>query len=234
MHVETMQLDPRIAAIHYKDYRKKVREHKVLRQKELERRAHDAGKELGRVRIERTLMEKEDTILMESYRAMAKGMRILNLSAVMSAAGFDKVKKLPVLAIAGANWEHCHLRHQRERIVFSKTSWPDWDYGRGRFKGPCVAFPQDVFAAEITNFEWRKTNNLPRVDQQQALVPAIPAHLRPSGDLSQYFILWEARWEQRAPADPLLLKHVAGNMYSVLAQWDLTLIEQAVLEGRIG
>ena len=33
--------------------------------------------------------------------------------------------------------------------------------------------------------------------------------------------------------DPILLRHIAGHMYAVLAQWDLTPLERSVIEKRI-
>jgi hypothetical protein len=59
-------------------------------------------------------------------------------------------------------------------------------------------------------------------------VPLIPPRLRPAGDLSNYHILWEANW-QAPPTDPLLLRHLSGPLYAVLACWDLTPIERAVM-----
>jgi len=45
---------------------------------------------------------------------------------------------------------------------------------------------------------------------------------------------FEADWKpvrdrRRAPGDPALLKHLGGPFYAVLATWDLTFVEQAVL-----
>lgn len=65
------------------------------------------------------------------------------------------------------------------------------------------------------------------------MVPSVPVWLRPEGHLSEYHILWEAEWEVAPPVDPILLKYVSGPMYAVIAQWDLTPVERAVLEGRI-
>ncbi|HEY0545292.1 MAG TPA: hypothetical protein VGC91_07960 [Pyrinomonadaceae bacterium] len=67
-------------------------------------------------------------------------------------------------------------------------------------------------------------------------VPLIPFHLRPKDDLSKYFILWDvAEWREvyyppRAPHDPLLLERIAHPIYVVVAQWDLTELEQRILE----
>ena len=234
MNVETMQLDPRIARIHYKDYRKKVREHRTARLAEAEKKILDGGRTIRNGRTERSLIEKEDTILMESYRAMARGQRVLNLASVMRDAKFDSTQKLPVFAIAAADWKECWLYQSNGRIAFSRDRYPRWDYSHDRFHLPTVALAQTIFAPEITNDSWRREQKLPPIDHQRALVPAIPAHLRPAGDLSKYHILWEAEWTRIAPTDPLLLKHVAGTIYSVLAQWDLTPLEKAVLEGRLG
>jgi hypothetical protein len=64
-----------------------------------------------------------------------------------------------------------------------------------------------------------------------AVVPIVPPQYRPKFKLSNYHILWEADWK-RVPVDPILLKHLGGSLYAVLASWDLTEIEQAVLRGR--
>lgn len=67
----------------------------------------------------------------------------------------------------------------------------------------------------------------------RAVVPSIPARFRPDGDLSQYHILWEPIWEPTPPGDPILMKHLHGDFFVVLAQWDLTAIEKAALYARI-
>jgi hypothetical protein len=65
-----------------------------------------------------------------------------------------------------------------------------------------------------------------------ALVPIVPPNLRPDRALSRYVILFEAEWRPVPPVDPLLLRHLHGALYVVLAAWDLTPIERAVLAGR--
>lgn len=232
MDIQTISMDPRIAAIHYKDYRKKVREHRALRLKEAEKKILEGGRTIRAGRTERSLIEKEDEALMFSYREMAKGQRVLNVASVMKSLGLDPVKQLPVLAIAQADWPRVHFRTDRPRVFFASEHWASWDHRYGRYKKGALHFPWDTFRAELYDEEWRKQHNKPRVQNLVALVPAIPAHLRPAGDLSGYHILFEARWTHEAPPDPLLLKHVSGYIYTVVAQWDLTPIEKAILEGR--
>ncbi|MEM7810559.1 MAG: hypothetical protein AAF532_03640 [Planctomycetota bacterium] len=68
-----------------------------------------------------------------------------------------------------------------------------------------------------------------------ARVPHLPLRVRPeAGRLSDWHTLFEVeRWESR-PAeavdspDPFLLKHVAGDVFVKLAEWDLTPLERVM------
>jgi len=66
------------------------------------------------------------------------------------------------------------------------------------------------------------------------MVPLVPVHLRPKRGLANYHVLWEAEWERIVPRDPLLLRQIGrGDMWLVVAQWDLTEVERAALSARI-
>lgn len=72
-----------------------------------------------------------------------------------------------------------------------------------------------------------------------AMVPIVPPKHRPAGasSLDAYLVLWEVdawvwRTNPKPPVDPALLRHVGGDIYAVLATWDLTPLEQLVLAGR--
>src|SRR5207253_8584714 len=67
------------------------------------------------------------------------------------------------------------------------------------------------------------------ITPHKAMVPIIPPHLRPADALSNYYILSEAHWSPEPPRDPFLLKRIDGFLFAVLAAWDLTEIERAVL-----
>jgi len=67
----------------------------------------------------------------------------------------------------------------------------------------------------------------------RAMVPSIPPSLRPPHSFASYYILWEAVWEPIAPRDPMLLRPLGNNLYAVVAVWDLTDLERAVLNARI-
>jgi DNA-binding Lrp family transcriptional regulator len=126
---------------------------------------------------------------------------------------------LVILAVARANWEHVDFGTTgwgtSRRWVFS--SWPfRVRGGKRRVELPGASLPIEA----------------DRAPTSRAIVPLIPPKLRPAGNLSKYCILWEADWF-RPPGDPLLLRHLAGTLYAVLAVWDLTELEQAVLGARI-
>lgn len=240
MDVEILSMDPRVAAIHYKDYRKKVREAKAKRIAEAKSKITEGNKMRVAAYKDLSILEKEDMVMMASYREMAKGQRVLNVANAIRGAGLDTTKFLPVLALARANWKYAHLRFDNgagnNSVVFCEENWPHYNWRSNavsRYDSKKhIAFNRSNFGAELTNAEWRKGRSLPVAENQRAVVPTVPVHLRPAGDLSEYFILFEAEWDKHAPPDPLLLKHVGGQMYSVLAQWDLTDVEKAVLEGR--
>ena len=82
---------------------------------------------------------------------------------------------------------------------------------------------------------WLPEGTLPRIDHglstQSALIPLIPPMKRPKRDLKHYHILFEADW-QNPPADPFLLKALGKGLYAILAHWDLTPLEQAILRQR--
>jgi hypothetical protein len=231
MNIQTMQMNPNVARVLYKEYRKKVKAHRAERLKKANEDVVEGGKRFRAGRIAKSLIEQEDYALMESYRAMAQGQRIVNVASVMHAAGRDS-KQLPKLALAGADWKECWLNWSyRDRFEFSKERWGA-SVLRNSYQNGATGFPLHTFGAELQNATWRKSNNYPALPAK-AIVPSIPLHLRPAGDLSEYHLLFEPVWEAAAPVDPILLKHVHGYMYAVLAQWDLTDIERSVLEGRI-
>jgi hypothetical protein len=102
MHVATITLDPRIARIHYADYRKRCAQHRAVRREEAQRRANELALDAHRVHIERTRIEKEDTELLKAYRALYRGQQIIDLPKTIGAGGLDD-KKLPRLAVCQAD-----------------------------------------------------------------------------------------------------------------------------------
>lgn len=160
---------------------------------------------------------KEDDQIMRAFRTAAKGTPLIKLSEVIEAGGFDS-KHLPRLAVCRADFKWCEVSSSDGRLVFH-----EW-YGRTSYATAPMGKPK-VITLAVPSASWRAPTS-------KAMVPIIPAHLRPIAALHNYTILWEAEWSLTAPKDPALLKHVGGDLYAVLAIWDLTEIERAVLSGR--
>lgn len=67
-----------------------------------------------------------------------------------------------------------------------------------------------------------------------AQLPLIPVHLRPRTALDSYHILWEAEWTPTPPRDPYLLRRIGeGDLWLVVAAWDLTEVERGALATRV-
>ena len=232
MQIETLKMDPEVARVHFNRYRKAVRNHREERRRALEEQGSRAGKELGRVRLAKSQLEKEDEAILEVYRHLCKGEQLINLPKVLGGAGLTEDTKLPRLAVVPADAKWCTFTidpfnsGRSKYFCFSGEEADLWST-RGT-KHKCY-FHRDVFSAELWDTGWRKSHGYAK--RAKALVPAIPPHLRPDRP-EKYHILWEAEWEPMAPVDPILLKQVTQDHYVVVAQWDLTPVEQSVLEGR--
>lgn len=160
---------------------------------------------------------KDYAALMRGYRAIAKGQQVIDLHRVMTVAGLQDDTQFPKLAIGRADWAWCHC----SVIYDGGARFMGRDHGWRRQAGE-VRVPQDTFPRPKA---FRNT--------KKAMTPIIPPSLRPVGDLSNFYILWDAVWQPAPPVDPLLLKHLGGALYAILAAWDLTPLEQAVMRGRL-
>lgn len=171
---------------------------------------------------------EEYELAAKAYEVAAKGLALLNLVDVFQQTGLGSDNR-PKLAIARADRKEVEVTvSPRDRhIAFSTLSQSRWHYAGSLLVTVPYRFTQEHFNA----IQWSKVG--------YALVPMIPADVRPNeGQDSDYMILWEVdEWANRsrtgiAPRDPYLLKHVAGELYAVVAEWDLTELERAIMGGR--
>jgi hypothetical protein len=161
---------------------------------------------------------REDRDILRGYRALARGQQVISLQAAVRAAGVD-VRGLPRLAACRADAR--------------------WCYTEGVAHDGSVTFRMDRISP--TRDERRRVRLPPgtlpaprRVRWQTfaGMVPMVPLPLRPAGSLAGHHILWDVTWQQLPPEDPALLKHIGGDLYAVVAVWNLTELERAVLSGR--
>lgn len=176
----------------------------------------------------RSKLRAEDEAIAAGLRELAQGNNLLELQAAFAAAGLDEAG-LPRIAIARADGRWCWLDWSSRWPVENGAREIDWfrfrtddrwtDRGGRSFSWlgvPPVATPSDD----------------PVLRTQ---VPLVPPSLRPRGDLSRYHILFEVEEWARVPAppgDPLLLRRVRGDLFAILATWELTEIERTVMGAR--
>ena len=166
----------------------------------------------------------------KAYEALAEGTPLISLSAAFRTAGFyDNMR--PRLAIARAD---------RREVRFT---WRAMETTAEFFCGTPVRRAGPTLTRTVDLGRRHDREALPPPNRETtirsyALVPMVPADVRPpTGQLKDWFTLWEVeRWYDRpkhmeAPVDPMLLKHIGGDLYAVLAQWGLTAVERLILEG---
>jgi len=156
-----------------------------------------------------------DRALYRAYRSVLNGGRVLDIIGSMQTAGLN-AQQLPKLAICRADAATCHFFLKNDHWWFSTKFL--WAYSKERAPRGTVKLP-------------RRSLLQASHDGGQAKVPFIPPHCRPKHALHNYHVLWEAEWDTKPPSDPFLLKHLDGPFYVVVAMWNLTALEQAVMRG---
>jgi len=158
---------------------------------------------------------REDEIMRRGYKHLAQGRKVINVADALLKAGLDSVGR-PRIAIARAHWERAFLRvWDNGSCAFAENDFEWWN-------NPSVY--RRVSFSQGTLGDKRKP-----VVGFSAVVPSIPPQFKPTDSLSNYYILWDAKWTREPPVDPLLLKHLGRNVYVVLAVWDLTPLEKSLL-----
>ena len=142
---------------------------------------------------------------------------------------------LPRIAVCRADSRFCFCLGVEEdgAVRFIDQLRPHWRYSRGRVETEAGALTLPT--GFVPGHQIREYDG----GAWATLVPIVPPRHRPRrGGLAQYLVLWEVedwRWHTetaRAPRDPALLRHVAGDIYAVLGTWDLSDLERIVLGGR--
>lgn len=166
----------------------------------------------------RAFQTEMDREIERTYRLIAQGKVVIQARESIRVAGLGE-DGYPKLALARADAKTCHLEmftNGECRMYSDQAGWhaPRADSRR-------VMLPPDTFP--------RRTAHA----RAQGVVPLIPVHLRPRTALENYHILWEAEWKRIVPRDPYLLRNIGGDMWLVLAAWDLTDVERAAMATRM-
>ncbi|HVG51613.1 MAG TPA: hypothetical protein VM867_08275 [Xanthobacteraceae bacterium] len=161
-----------------------------------------------------------DREVMSAYQKLAQGRLVIKALESIATAGANELG-LPKLAIARADATVCNLR----------------SYGDGSavmFTGPRIT-ARRANATRTIRFDW-PAGTFPGNGWRDAtaIVPVPPLHLRPKRAMQNYHTLFEAEWRKAPPSDPFLLRRLGkGDLWVVLAMWDLTPVEKAALAARL-
>lgn len=165
---------------------------------------------------------EEDAAIANGYRELEKGRGLISLRTVFADVERDSIGR-PRLAIARADRQQVHYNPSGTVDFFST------DYRSHRGPSPTNAFISIA----------RPSLDVHYTSVGYALVPLVPPAIRARHRLAKHFVLWEV--EQWAATelgalpdrDPFLLKRVDDDLYAIVAEWDLTPLEQTVLARRI-
>jgi hypothetical protein len=163
------------------------------------------------------------------YEAMEEGLTVIDVGAAIREGGFDE-KMRPKLAIARADRRQVEFewRGSNDIATFNTAS-------------PNANGHQSRGLIERVNFNRRHGQRDGKWDTDVrgfALVPLIPADVRPEGQQRNWHIIWEVeQWADqrigaRAAPDPYLLRRLSGDLFVILAEWNLTEVELLVTQGR--
>lgn len=155
-------------------------------------------------------MTPNDRAIAAIYKRIAQGRLVIRALASITAAGVG-ADALPKLAIMRADQKKVQCINWNDSIQFRT---PDWH----RAKDCNFSLPMPG----------AKTSTRYRI----ADVPLIPIHLRPRKAIEKYHVLWEADWNQY-PTDPYLLRRFGADAWLVVAAWDLTDVERAVMSTQL-
>ncbi len=166
--------------------------------------------------------DAEYSAIAEGLEFQQRGIPLINIDEAIRNGGFFEDGR-PRLAIARADREFVRLQWRERQTQARFYCGPM----RGR-EYPSLETSIDM-GGPPAKAHW----------ESFTMIPLVPAEVRNKvrGDMSNFHILWEvSKWVDRHPKapphDPYLLQHVGGSLYAVLAEWDLTDLERAVLAER--
>lgn len=167
-------------------------------------------------RLYRELPEKHQTAetraLRRAYWHAKQGKPIIDLYAAFKEAGVNSDDD-PRLAFARAT------AHTAEFYRRSNGSGDFCSAGMADFR-----LPENTFSS-LSGASWK------HLKTQVPMIPG-PIQARIKGNLSRFYILWEVEKWDAIPVDPYLLLKLSKNLFVVMAEWNLTPLEQAIVHGR--
>lgn len=162
----------------------------------------------------------EDYSIQRAYKLIAEGRVVVQAVAAVAAAGL-KPDGFPHLALCRADVKECRVAINSDGSAQMYARGKTWGNGPNR---NMHSFLAGSFRDPKLGYRVGET-----------ILPPIPERHRPKRGLANYALLWEAEWTPTMPEDPMLLRrlHPKADLWLVVAAWDLSPIERAVLQGRL-
>lgn len=182
----------------------------------------DAARDLWRAyQKHRHWSQPIDREIAAAYLKLAQGKLVIKALESISTAGTDD-KGLPKLGIARADAKLLRLSMHGDGSAIMST-------------GERVPSPRrNTLMTTRFDFAPGTFSDKPRWRTAESLVPHAPLHLRPKRAMQNYHVLFEADWTKAPPVDPFLIRRLGkGDLWLVLAMWDLTPVERAALAARL-
>jgi hypothetical protein len=177
----------------------------------------DQARELYRKYQEhRAYQTPHDEAIAQIYRRIGRGQQVIRALESIRVAGLDSAG-LPRLAIARADLTlvYWHTRTDAGAFADTRSYWPGMRHNRSK----------------VIPIDWPGLKAI--AGTHEAQVPLIPVHLRPRRGIANYHILFEAEWTRRYPIDPYLVRRFGADAWLIVAAWDLTEVERAVMASRL-
>jgi hypothetical protein len=168
-------------------------------------------------------LRAEDEAILRGYREISRGHPIISIRDVIHAGG-ETSRFLPKLGISRADEKRLEVRRRRDGSVRFGVN-----LGFHPARAVTLLPPGTLSSMGWQRWSRPEAANGSSEIRASAIVPTIPPEFRPNANLERYWILFEAEWTNVAPKDPALLRALGGGLFAVLATWDLTDLERAVL-----
>jgi len=173
--------------------------------------------------------------LMAVYGHLKHGGKIVDVFEAFRKVGLDKEGN-PKLAIVSFDARTCYLYKKRNGgAIFSKENKDRWQFHAVKGIGD-VELPPDTY--EWNTEEDRTIIGGTRFKSGVPIVPPRIVSIASAKLTPQHYHviyepeLWAISRVPSPPRDPILVKRLTPNIFGVVATWDLTKLEQAIIRGR--
>ena len=166
--------------------------------------------------------------LQRAYGHMKHGGKVLDVYQAFKDTGIG-ADGHPKIAIVRADAKVCHLyKYRGGRAIFSYKApdrWGQHNTREARKSEREIGLPEGTFVwSNKIGWSGEHCKTTVPIIPPAILIEQVRYHLR------NYFILWEVEdWKMEPPKDPLFLKMITPNLFAVLATWDLSELERAII-----